>query len=254
MPFPPALADNDVHAWCAPLEQETSRVDDFLRTLSVDEKERAGRFAFARDRKRFIVGRGVLRELLGRYLKLEPQQLVFSYGSKGKPSLAQERCRTSAHGLDLRFNLSHSGGLALYAFTRGREIGVDIEQLRALEDAEQIARQNFSPGEVQVLRSLPSHQKLEGFFNCWSRKEAYIKATGDGLSMPLDCFEVSLIPGERARFLRVQGDDAGAARWSLRALHAAPGYIAAVCLEGEWKGLQCWSWLQQMDPSTASRT
>jgi 4'-phosphopantetheinyl transferase len=241
-PGKPVLMDGEVHVWGAPLEQERASVDAFFRTLSPDERERAGRFYFERDRRHFIVGRGVLRNILGRYLDLEPQALVFSYGPKGKPSLAQELVKAAPPAVDLRFNLSHSGGLALYAFTYGRDLGVDIEQLRALEDAERIASRFFAAGEVRVFGALPTPLRMQGFFNCWTRKEAYIKATGEGLSMPLDCFEVSLIPGEPARFLRVEGEPAAALRWFLRELDPASGYVAAVCVERQDWTLQCWRW------------
>lgn len=241
-PWHPVLTDNEVHIWCVSLEQEQARVEAFFRTLSPDEQERAQRFYFERDRRHFTVARGVLRDILSRYLPRAPHDMLFSYGPKGKPGLAPEFLKAVPQAGDLRFNLSHAGGLALYGFTRGRDIGVDIEQIRALEDAEQIARRFFAPGEVQVFCALPPASRMQGFFNCWSRKESYIKATGDGLSMPLDRFEVSLIPGEPARFLRVIGDPAAAARWSLRELYPAPGYAAAICVQGQQWHLQCWSW------------
>jgi 4'-phosphopantetheinyl transferase len=241
-PCKPVLEGNAVQVWCASLEQDETSVAAFFQTLSLDEKARAQRFYFARDQRHFVVGRGVLRDILSRYLDLPPQELLFSYGPKDKPSLAPALVQASPKALALRFNLSHSGGLALYAFTDGREVGIDIERLRPLDDAEHIARRFFSMHEVQVFCALPTHLRLEGFFNCWCRKESYIKATGDGLSMPLDRFTVSLIPGESARFLHVEGDPAEAARWSLRELHPAPGYTAAVCVEGEGWELACWSW------------
>jgi 4'-phosphopantetheinyl transferase len=241
-PRKPVLEGSAVQVWCASLEQDEARVAAFFQTLSVDEKARAQRFYFARDQRHFVVGRGVLRDILSRYLDLPPQELLFAYGPQDKPSLAPALAERSAKALALRFNLSHSGDLALYAFTYGREVGIDIERLRPLEDAERIARRFFSTREVQVFCALPTHVRLEGFFNCWCRKESYIKATGDGLSMPLDRFTVSLTPGEPARFLHVDGDPAEAARWSLRELHPAPGYAAAVCVAGEGWELAQWSW------------
>ena len=237
-----ALTERDVHIWGVSLEQAQSSIDGFFYTLSADERARAQRFYFARDQRHFIVARGVLRDILSRYLELEPRALTFAYGSKGKPSLAQELVSTCSKASGLCFNLSHSGGLALYAFTYGRALGIDIEQLRDMEDAERVATRFFAAGEVQVFSSLPAHLKRDGFFNCWTRKESYIKATGDGLSMPLDRFEVSLVPGEPARFLRVEGGPAAASCWALRELHPAPGYAAAVCVEGEGWELQCWHW------------
>jgi len=241
-PPQPVLSTHDIHVWCTSLEQDAASVAAFFRTLSADEQERAGRFYFARDRQHFIVGRGVLRNILGRYLRVAPQALRFSYGPKGKPHLAQELVATVPQAADLRFNLSHSGGLALYGFTYGRELGVDIERLRPLDDAEQIAARFFSAGEVRVFGALPAAEKMQGFFNCWTRKEAYIKATGDGLSMPLDCFEVSLIPHAPARFLQIEGAPVAELLWSLRALEPAPGYVAALCVASQDWTLQCWRW------------
>lgn len=241
-PAVPMLSENDIHIWCASLDQEMDRVDEFFHTLSPDEQQRAQRFYFERHRRHFTVGRGILREILSRYLAVEPQRLVFSYGLKGKPSLAPECLKASSKASELRFNLSHSGGLALYAFIYGRDIGVDVEQLRQLDDAENIARRFFSASEVQVFCSLPAQVRIEGFFNCWTRKEAYIKATGDGLSTPLDRFAVTLRPGEAARFVHIDGKPVDAARWFLRELHPASGYVAAVCVEGQGGQLTCWSW------------
>jgi 4'-phosphopantetheinyl transferase len=244
-PPKPVLESSAVHVWCAPLEQEHARVAAFFQTLSLDEQERAGRFYFARDRGHYIVGRGVLRQILSRYLELAPQELVFSYGPKGKPGLAPDVLRVSGKAPGLRFNLSHSGALALYALTYDREVGVDIEKFRPLEDAERIARRFFAAAEVRVFCALPAATQLAGFFNCWTRKEAYIKATGDGLSMPLDSFEVSLLPGQPARFLHVDGDPAEALRWSLRELYPAADYAAAVCVEGQDWTVQCWQWSEK---------
>jgi 4'-phosphopantetheinyl transferase len=244
-PWKPELTLRDVHVWCVSLDQEQSRVEAWYRTLSADEQTRAGRFYFARDRCHYIVGRGVLRNILGRYLDLQAQELCFSYGPKGKPGLAPGLERIAARASGLRFNLSHSGLLALYGFTYGRDIGVDIEKNRPLEDAERIATRFFAAAEVEVFCALPEPVKLSGFFNCWTRKEAYIKATGDGLSMPLDRFEVSLVPGEPARFLHAAGNPREARRWSLRELEPAPGYTAAMCVEGQDWRLHCWQWSEK---------
>lgn len=225
-----ALPGGEVHVWRAALDPPAGLVRRLAQTLSADESERAGRFHFERDRRRFIVGRGVLRALLGRYLGLEPPQLRFGYGPQGKPHLADALETVDADAL--RFNLAHSHELALYAFTRGREIGVDLEHIRALPDAGQIAARFFSAGENAAWLALPESQRLEAFFNCWTRKEAYLKAGGDGLARPLDQFEVSLAPGE-AVALRVQGQVEETARWRLQAIDAADGYIAALAVEIE---------------------
>lgn len=192
---------------------------------------RAELFHFEQDRKRFIVGRGVLRTILALYLGTEPSRLQFCYGPHGKPYLADRLGDAT-----LRFNLAHSHELALYAFTRGREIGVDLEYIRYMPGVEQIAARFFSTRENAVLHALPTSQKQEAFFNCWTLKEAYIKAIGNGLAQPLDKFDVSLAPGEPARLLSVEGAPEEASRWSLKALTPAPGYVAALAVEGhDWR-------------------
>jgi 4'-phosphopantetheinyl transferase len=175
----------------------------------------------------FIVARAVLRMILGRYLQIEPKQVQFSYGYHGKPELAERLGDT-----ELRFNLAHSHELALYAFTRGREIGVDIEYLRFIPDAEQIAASFFSAGEIAALQALPANQRQMAFFACWTSKEAYVKAVGKGLALPLDQFEVSLAPGEPAGLLNVKGAPGEAPRWSLNTWTPAPGYVAALAVKG----------------------
>ncbi|MFL7793851.1 MAG: 4'-phosphopantetheinyl transferase superfamily protein [Anaerolineae bacterium] len=231
-----ALSSDDVHIWCASLEQPDGRVHRLAQTLSGDEMARAERFRFEGDRRRFIVSRGVLRAILGQYLGIEPSHLNFSYGQHGKPSLA-----AGFGGDALRFNLAHSHELALYAFTRGREVGVDLERVRPLPDAGEIAARFFSRRENAELEGIPDCRKLEAFFTYWTCKEAYIKATGDGLARNLDQVEVSLAPGP-ARLLSVGGALEEAARWSLLAMNPASGYVAAVAFEGHRCQLGLWQW------------
>jgi 4'-phosphopantetheinyl transferase len=232
-----ALPSEEVHVWQASLNQPPERVRELGQTLSHDEMMRAERFRFERDRRRFIVGRGVLRAILFRYLGIEPEFVQFRYGSRGKPYLAE---KVSSCGL--RFSLAHSHELALYAFTRDREVGVDLEYVRPMPDAAQIAARFFSAREHAVFCALPKGQKLEAFYSCWTRKEAYLKATGEGLARPLDQFDVSLVPGDPAGLLRVQGDSQEIARWSLQALAPGTGYVAAIAVEGHGWCLACWQW------------
>jgi len=231
------LPDDKVHVWQASLEQSSDVVNQLAQTLLPDELTRAERFRFARDRRRFIVSHGVLRAILGRYLRVDPHQVRLCYGSRGKPHLA------GGMGNDaLRFNLAHSHELAVYGFARGREIGIDLEYVRPLADAEEIAGRFFSAHENAKFRSLPESLKLEAFYNCWTRKEAYLKATGDGLGRALDAFDVSLLPGVPTALLRVEGDQAEPARWSLRTLAPGPGYVAALAVEGDGWCPACWEW------------
>jgi len=236
--LPPAklkLASDEVDVWLAELDQPSSIVESLRRILIEEERDRADRFHFERDRNHFIVARGTLRKTLSRYTGIEPDRLRFCYTKYGKPDLIEEQRRDG-----LRFNLSHSHGKALIAVTLGREVGVDLEWIRPGIADEGIAERFFSAQEVASLHSLEKHLQDEAFFNCWTRKEAYIKAIGEGLSMPLDKFSVSMIPGEPAALLDVEGDSREVLRWSLRALLPAPGFAGAIIAEGsDWR-LRCW--------------
>ena len=231
------LSSNAVHVWRASLHVSASYLCTLEGTLTADERARAEQFYFQKHREHFIAGRGLLRNILSRYLEKEPDQLRFCYNAYGKPTLTEE-----ADAERLCFNLSHSHGIALYALTRGREIGVDIEYFRPDVEAEKLAERFFSPRETAALRALPKHLRKEGFFNCWTRKEAYIKAEGKGMSIPLNAFDVSLTPGKPAALLRTQNHPQETSRWSLQALDPAPGYAAALAVKGhDWK-LKCWQW------------
>ena len=231
------LPNNAVHVWRASLHVSTSYLRTLEDMLTADEHARAERFYFQKHREHFIAGRGLLRNILSRYLDREPDQLRFCYNSYGKPALTEE-----AGAEELCFNLSHSHGIALYAITCGREIGIDIEYFRPDVEAEKLAERFFSPREAAVLRALPEHLRKEGFFNCWTRKEAYIKAEGKGMSIPLSAFDVSLTPGEPAALLRSQSHPQETSRWSLQALSPEPGYTAALAVKGHDWELKCWQW------------
>jgi len=237
VPVDLTLSSDEIHIWRASLDLPVSHVQSLQHTLAADELRRAERFYFQKDRKHFIVARGLLRAILSRYLGMEPGQLRFCYNSYSKPVLV-----TTPDQDMLNFSVSHSYGLALYAFTCGREVGIDLERIRADVDCEQIAARFFSLRENAVLRALPAKLKTEAFFNCWTRKEAYIKARGEGLSLPLDQFDVSLAPGKPAKLLDIRGDPQEATRWSLRALTPGPGYVAALAVEGHGWRLACWQW------------
>jgi 4'-phosphopantetheinyl transferase len=231
------LGSDQVHVWRASIDLDSSSVQNFWQTLTMGEQARAERFYFPKDRRHFIVARGLLRAILGRYLNREPSRLRFVYNEYGKPALAKD------HGEDaLSFSLSHSGGLALYAVTRRREIGIDLERVRVKLSAEPIAERFLSPGEVAELRALPASMQKEGFFNCWTRKEAYMKAKGKGLWLALDQFEVSLVPGEPAALLSTNGDRREACRWSLQDLTPAPGFVAALAVAGHNWQMKCYQW------------
>ncbi len=216
----------DVHVWLIKLDQFEFAVQHYLDVLSGDEYLRAQSFHSEQDRRRFIIAHGSLRSLLSLYVAIAPKSLKFVYGLYGKPFLSAD-----CVGDTIRFNLSHSGELALCAVTPNREVGADIEYIRPLEDVEVIAKHLFSEQEWLELRSLPPHLKHQAFFTCWTRKEAYVKATGKGGSQPLDRFAVSLHPGVPARLLFVDSMPQEVARWSFEAWSPAAGYEAAVAVE-----------------------
>ena len=217
------LPADEVHVWHASRDADDAELDRFRALLTPDEIRRADRFVAPSDRRRFAVGRGRVRSILGRYLDQDPAALRFTPNPHGKPGLADG---------PLRFNLSHSGSLLLLAVTSDREVGVDIEQIRPDFGGEAIARRFFAPAEVESLLSLPPEARTLAFFQGWTRKEAYIKAHGKGLAMPLDEFEVEIRPDRPARLNATRPDPAEADRWSLVELATEPGYVAALCVSG----------------------
>jgi len=233
-----ALPGNEVQLWRVDLEAVAAEESRWRKVLSSDEGVRAGRFHFARDRQRFVASRALLRTVLAAYLAIDPEAVSFSYSKKEKPSLGPRHAAS-----DVTFNVSHSGGIALFAFTRRRDIGIDVEQVRHDSDFAAIARRFFSADEQNQLAALSPEERVEAFFRCWTRKEAYIKATGDGLSLPLSQFDVSLRAGETNALRATRPDASQAGRWLLRDVPGGTGYIAAVCassqdweLKGWWAG------------------
>jgi 4'-phosphopantetheinyl transferase len=233
---PHPLGADDVHLWRVDLMGAASGMDQWMTILSPDELERAARFHFQKDRQRFVAARAILRQIIGSYLAVDPAGLVFSYSKKDKPALAGD----AAHS-NLTFNISHSGGVALLAFTRSRQIGVDIEQIRRDFDTTAIAGRFFSTTEQQELTTFPAEQRDEVFFRIWTRKEAYIKATGEGLSLPLNQFDVSLAPNDQNALQATRPDPLESGRWSLRDITVQPGYAAALCVFGTGWRLVDWA-------------
>lgn len=231
------LDNNEVHVWRSELDLSEAELRKLAKTLALDEQARAARFRFPRDRRRFIVARGVLREILARYLDRDPAKLQFCYAPFGKPALT-----SNSGGDGLRFNVSHSHGFALYAVSFHRELGVDLECIRTNFPWEPIAERFFSPEEIDALHSVPRDLRYEAFLNCWTRKEAFVKARGGGLSLRLDRFSVSLIPGEPAVLLKTEDNPLEASRWGLEQLAPRSGYVAALAAEGRNWQLKCWQW------------
>ena len=224
----PTLGADEVHLWRANLDDHAA--GSLRSLLSPDEISRADRFHFSKDRNHYTVARALLRRLLGSYVNTSAAELRFSYAEKGKPFLADSELGR------VNFNLAHSHEMAVYAFSLDRELGVDLEFIRADFGGEKIAERFFSPHEVDVLKTVSAELKNEAFFNCWTRKEAYIKARGEGLSLPLDQFDVSLAPGEAAALLRNHKEPGETTRWSMQSVAMPDGYVAALVAEGHnWK-------------------
>jgi 4'-phosphopantetheinyl transferase len=216
------LATGEVHVWHGTLEPPAPLRDLLAALLAGDERERASRFRFDRDRLRFIAGRAQLRMLLGHYLQTNPHTIGFRYGPYGKPELTAG---------ELQFNLSHSGPQMLVAVTRIGDVGVDLELDTTDMAREQIAEQFFSPAEVATLRGLPTACQPRAFLACWTRKEAFIKARGDGLQLALDSFDVSLAPGQPVALVRTAWSHSEPTEWSLADLSdGLAGYVAALAV------------------------
>lgn len=228
------LEDRLIQVWAAHLNCSAAELSALAAVLSTEERTRAAKFVFARDRHAYTAARGILRHILAQYTGFAPEALVFETNRYGKPFL-----HTDFGGARLHFNVSHSGALALYAIRATGEVGVDIEQVRPLDDLQAIAEHSFSRAENMDLQSVPAEQYEEAFFTCWTRKEAFIKAVGQGLSFSLQDFDVTLRPGEPTRFRRIAGAEPGG--WSLFDLRPAAGYVAAVAVPAPSSKLQ-WGW------------
>ena len=218
--------------WRASLEAGPETLARLRALLTDDERGRADRFAFERGRDRFTVARAFLRDVLARHLGILADRVRLGIQPAGKPMLEGEH---------LRFNLSHSGDLALLALTLDREIGVDLEADRPLRDACLLEERYFAPGEVATLRSLPASEREAAFLRCWTLKEAYVKGVGGGLSIPLDGFEVDYTPVRDEPALRAL-DPPGATPWTLRTLDPGPGYVGALAVQCSGWRLERFDW------------
>jgi 4'-phosphopantetheinyl transferase len=238
--YPPALQNGDVHVWRIALDDDHVGASPARLSASApDERERAGRFRFPRDARRYLAGRAALRAILSGYLGIPPVAIAFTYGTYGKPELADHWTRPR-----LRFNFAHSEALALLAVTWEAALGVDIERLRPDIEHVTIADRFFSSRERAMLRTLPEHERLPSFFRCWTRKEAYIKARGEGLTMPLADFTVSLAPSEPPALLCVRDKPEEAAKWTICDLSSHPEYAAALARNGSLLSLACFQYVR----------
>lgn len=235
---------NEIHVWAVPLDQPCGTGTPLEGLLSSDERQRADRFVFDRDRRRYVACRTALRRALGAYLGAPAASLTFSYGERGKPALA------SVGRGEIEFNVSHAADLAVFAVTRGTAVGVDVESLERTVDFEGLATRFFSSDEARQLLALSPAARPAAFFNCWTRKEAYVKAIGDGLACPLDSFAVSLIDGERAAMRWIRGDDARS--WRLDAFTPAAGFVGAVAVRGALDVIRLRYWTELNEPHSGA--
>ncbi|MEW6237226.1 MAG: 4'-phosphopantetheinyl transferase superfamily protein [Candidatus Omnitrophota bacterium] len=227
---PPAsliLCPQEVHVWRAHLDITPQTLGRFYLLLSEEERVRTDRFCFPKHRNRFIASHGALREILSRYLSIDSQEIAYRNNDYGKPYLANS---------PIEFNLSHSHLMALIAVAERRRIGVDVEWMRENIEYESIARRFFSPQEAANIKSIPS------FFHCWTRKEAYIKAQGMGLSIPLDSFEVSTDPNDEEVRLTIHDPANERERWTIKTIDVKEGYAAAAAVEDETGVFHFWEW------------
>lgn len=227
------IESRHVDVWRIFLNLQADSIKLAESTLSADETQRAAHFHFPKDRDHFIAAHGILRQIVGRYLHCNPRELTFSVNQYGKPALVNS---------DLEFNLSHSGDFALLAVTQNRKVGVDVERIRQGISSHVIAQQYFSKAEVAELQSLPMGQREAAFFTCWTRKEAYIKAQGLGLSLPLESFDVSLTPGQPAILRATRPDPQEAVHWTLISLNVDSKYGGSLAAEGRDLDFRLWDW------------
>jgi 4'-phosphopantetheinyl transferase len=226
-----ALPESTIHVWLISLTQRGHVYKSLTGLLSSSEQERAARFKFDQHRQRFVVAHAALRSILSQYLKTTPLNVQFVNGPNGKPKLAEEFARS-----DVRFNLSHSFDLALLAVIRGREIGIDVELVKEDYAFEDVAARFFTAEELAAFRALPVHLQRQGFFKCWTSKEAFLKAKGTGLSGKLDEVEITLSSEQRVLI------NASVAGWTLSEVNPGNNYEAALVIEGGAMPIECYRW------------
>jgi 4'-phosphopantetheinyl transferase len=230
------LPDEEVHVWRVDLRAWEKEADSLFALLDPEEQERAARFKFPGPRNQFLISRALLRRALGGYLRIAAREVRFRTTANGKPELAGNS--------DLRFNLSHTEGVTVFAIARHRQVGVDVERIREDTNAMELAERFFSRPEVQWLQSQPASEHVPSFFSCWTAKEAYIKAHGEGLSMPLRSFGVlpALATASSKLRLKVYDDPEEARRWSIWQLELGPGLRAALAVGGESSRVRLGQW------------
>lgn len=232
-----SLAEHSVHVWAASLQVSADTLERLRVTLSADELERASRYKFDVHRNRYLAGRGILRSILARYLNNTASDLEFTYSAHQKPELTRA---TNSGGL--HFNLAHTGDLAVIAIANAAPLGVDVEEVRAIKDVEDLVARFFSSRENELFQQLAPEKKSAAFFNLWTRKEALLKATGEGITGGLNRVEVSFLESEPARLLAINGDSNRASEWTLNAFAPASGFVGALAIRARSLELECWKW------------
>jgi 4'-phosphopantetheinyl transferase len=246
------LSRGELHLWSADLDRPDFELGVAEELLSPDELDRASRFYLDRDRRRFVVGRGLLRIILARYLQCDADALQFAYGADGKPALLDQTA-------DLQFSVAHSSRVGVVAVVSERLVGVDVERVRDLPDADRVAARIFSEPEARIVHALPYPAKIAAFFACWTRKEAYVKALGAGVACPLDSFAVSCQPFEEPRLTWVADDPQEAELWSFYSFSPAEAYTAAVVVEGpqppqcRWRAVGAYTAARSQPPKTETQ-
>jgi 4'-phosphopantetheinyl transferase len=242
------ISSDEVHLWCLFLNEVNTHIELFQKILSVDEMERATKFHFEKDRRKFIMARGALRKILGYYLTMKPQEINFEYTSFGKPIIADKQ-----NNDNINFNLSHSDELVLYAVTRNRKIGIDVECIRNNIDVLQVANKFFSSNEIAVLQNTDKENRHKEFFQLWTRKEALIKGLGEGISFPLEQIDVSLINENSSSPVILPGKYKECLEWYVQDLFQENDYVAAIAVADNNCKICCWHdidkivWLQELD-------
>ena len=231
------IGDNEVHIYFASVNLSKPYIDTLRKNLIDEESQKAIKFVFEKDRVRYTIARGILREILGSYLSVEPKEVNFSVNKYGKLSIDRKY-----HQTNLNFNLSHSGDMIVYGVIKDKKIGVDVENIRSTDSCEDIINRFCSGHEICEFNMLPAHIKQRAFFNCWTRKEAYIKALGLGLYYPLEHFSVSLTPGKDAELTYDKNYDIS--DWSLKEIISNDQYVGAVAVEGKDLDFNIFQWEQ----------
>jgi 4'-phosphopantetheinyl transferase len=233
------LLPGEIHMWLIPEVQNENMMKVLSHKLNDAEKEKASRYYFEKKRRQYIITRGVLKILLEVYTRRNSEQFQIVQGIYGKPFMRSEE-------EEIHFNISHSEGLSILGFSKEAPLGVDIEIIREIPERDEIAEKYFSKKENNIYKTIPEEYRTKAFFNCWTRKEAFIKAIGEGFSKPLDQFDVTFLSNEKTKLISIDGDTRKADEWSLQELKTAQGYVSAFAVKKRKFRLSCWTWNESL--------